>query len=207
MIMTRIIFSVFIVLFFQAHHMNAQIKLLVGGGANFSNISISNVDFVKPNTATNYFLSARPELGLTNNLNIGLDIQFSRKGYNFDIMDSQDIAGYRFQYLDLIPQAQYKIIKELAFYGGLGLAIRLSEKYKINDVWKEAAYKINNTSDFTYIVGVRLFPINKLTFHLQYASSLTSISNLEFVNNQGHTVENAKILLKNLQLGIAYQIF
>ncbi len=187
--------------------MNAQIKILIGCGANFSNISVRNVDFVKPNTATNYFLSARPELGLTNNLNIGLDIQFSRKGYNFDLQDSQDIAGYRFQYLDIIPQAQYKIIKELAFYGGLGLAIRLSEKYKINDVWKDAAYKINNTSDFTYIVGVRLFPINKLTFHLQYASSLTSISNLEFVNNQGQTVENAKILLKNLQLGIAYQIF
>ena len=88
MIMSRIIFSAFIVLFFQAQHMNAQIKLLVGGGANFSNISIRNVDFVKPNSATNYFLSARPELGLTNKLNIGLEIQFSRKGYNFDIQDS-----------------------------------------------------------------------------------------------------------------------
>ena len=187
--------------------MNAQIKLLVGGGANFSNISIRNVDFVKPNSATNYFLSARPELGLTNNLNIGLDVQFSRKGYNFDIQDSQDIAGYRFQYLDLLPQVQYKIIKHLAAYGGLGIAIRTSEKIKIDDVWSESVYKITNSSDFTYIAGLRIFPINKLSFHLQYASSLTSISNLEFVNNQGQTVENAKILLKNLQLGIAYQIF
>ena len=207
MIMSRIIFSAFIVLFFQAQHMNAQIKLLVGGGANFSNISIRNVDFVKPNSATNYFLSARPELGLTNNLNIGLDVQFSRKGYNFDIQDSQDIAGYRFQYLDLLPQVQYKIIKLLAVYGGLGIAIRTSEKIKIDDVWSESVYKITNSSDFTYIAGLRIFPINKLSFHLQYASSLTSISNLDFVNNQGQTVENAKILLKNLQLGIAYQIF
>ena len=207
MIMTRIIFPAFIALFFQAQLLHAQIKILLGGGANFSNISMSNVDFVKPNTATNYFLSARPELGLTENLNIGLDVQFSRKGYNFDIQDSQDIAGYRFQYLDLLPQVQYKIIKHLAVYGGLGIAIRTSEKIKIDDVWSESVYKITNSSDFTYIAGLRIFPINKLSFHLQYASSLTSISNLEFVNNQGQTVENAKILLKNLQLGIAYQIF
>jgi Outer membrane protein beta-barrel domain len=207
MIMTRIIFSAFLVLFFQAQLLHAQIKILVGGGANFSNISISKVDFVKPNTATNYFLSARPELGLTENLNIGLDIQFSRKGYNFDIQDSQDIAGYRFQYLDLIPQAQYKIIKELAFYGGLGLAIGLSEKYKINDVWKESVYKINNSSDFTYILGVRVFPIEKLSAHLQFASSLTSISDIEITDNQGQTIDIAKTFLKNFQLGIAYQIF
>lgn len=207
MIMTRIIFSTFIVLLFQTQLIKAQIRLSVGGGTNFSNISINSVDFIKPHTATNYFLSVRPELGLTDNFNIGLDIQFSRKGYNFDVNDNQDIAGYRFQYLDLIPQAQYKIIKQLALYGGLGLAIRTSEKYKINDVWKESVNKIFNSSDFAYILGLRIFPINKLSIHIQYAGSLTSIADIEITNNQGQTIDIAKTVLKNLQLGIAYQIF
>ena len=205
--MNRIIFSVFMVVFLQITIIKAQIRLSVGGGVNLSNIHINGVDFIKPHTATNYFLSVRPELGLTDRLNIGLDIQFSRKGYNFDVDNDQDIAGYRFQYLDLLPQVQYKIIKHLAVYGGLGIAIRTSEKNKINDVWSESVYKITNSSDFTYIAGLRIFPINKLSFHLQYASSIISMADIDYIDSQGQTIDMAKTTLKNLQLGVTYQIY
>lgn len=201
------IFSLGFIIFFQMQVLKAQLRLSVGGGANFSNISIKNIENLRPNTATNYFLSVRPELAINDKLKVGLDIQFSRKGYNNDVNNNQDVAGYRFQYLDLIPQIQYKVLKYLGLYGGLGLAIRTNEKYKIGEVWRESVYKLSKSADFTYVLGVRIFPIEKLSAHLQFASSLTSISDIEITNDQGQTIDIAKTLLKNLQLGIAYQIF
>lgn len=205
--MKYIVLTFGFIIAFQIQALKAQLRLSVGGGPNFSNISIKNIENLRPNTATNYFLSVRPELAINDKLNVGLDIQFSRKGFNNDVNNNQDISGYRFQYLDLLPQVQYKIMKHLAAYGGLGIAIRTSEKNKINDVWSESVYKITNSSDFTYIAGLRIFPINNLAFHLQYASSIISMADIEYTDSQGQTIDIAKTTLKNLQLGVTYQIY
>lgn len=205
--MKRIILSITLISILMTEYANAQLSISAGGGANFSNVSIKNIESLRPNTATNFFISVRPEFGLTDKLNVGLDIQFSRKGYNNEVSNNQDISGYRFQYLDLIPQVQYKIIKQLAIYGGLGIAIQTSEKYNIGEVWKESVNKLSKSSDFNYVAGLRIFPVEKLGVHIQYASSLTSITDLVFVDDQGQIITDTKILLNNLQIGITYKIF
>jgi len=205
--MYQILLSMVFFCLLLTEYVHSQLNIYVGGGANFSNVSIKNIESLHPNTATNFFISARPEFGLTDKLNVGLDIQFSRKGYNNEVSNNQDISGYRFQYLDLIPQVQYKIIKQIAIYGGLGIAIQTSEKYNIGEVWKESVNKLSKSSDFNYVAGFRIFPVEKLGVHIQYASSLTSITDLVFVDDQGQIITDTEILLKNLQLGITYKIF
>ncbi|MBK9254688.1 MAG: outer membrane beta-barrel protein [Saprospiraceae bacterium] len=203
----QIIFLLGFITVFQFQLAKAQVKISAGGGANFSNISITKVENFKTNSTTNYFLSVRPELIISEKLNIGLDIQFSRKGYNSEVNNNQEVAGYRFQYLDMIPQLQYKFIKQIGIFTGLGVAIRTSEKFNIGDIWRESVQKISKSSDFTYVFGIRVYPLEKLALHFQYAGSLSSISNLEFTDDQGQTVEGAAIYLKNLQIGLTYQLF
>lgn len=203
--MKNIIFV--ILLFLISFKVSAQLSLTVGGGANFSNLKVDNLDSYRPTSKTNYFLSVRPEFDLTENLSLALDIQFSRKGFGFGADSIQESQGYRFQYLDLIPQVQYKFIEKIGIYGGLGVGIRGSEKYKIKGAWEEAVTKISNGTDFTYVLGIRLFPTEKLSVHVQYSGSLSSFFDITLTDSQGNMIENVDTRLRNFQLGIGYQLF
>jgi hypothetical protein len=185
----------------------AQFGIHIGGGANFSDFSFDKIQLPEINKATNYFISVRPEIGLSEGLSVGIDLQFSRKGYDYATPDKSDISGYRFQYLDLIPQAQFRFIKQVAIYGGLGIAIRTSEKYNISEVWKEATAKLSKSTDFTYVAGLRLFPISRFSIETQFAGSLGSFLDVEFTDVQGNPIPNVKTHLNNIQIGIAYQLY
>jgi ACT domain-containing protein len=187
---------------------HAQLKIHAGGGVNYSNIIFTNLQTPELNTATNYFLSVRPEIGVTENLSAVLDIQLSRKGYFFyEDSTFANGSGYRFQFLDLIPQVQYKIIKPVAIFGGLGIGIRTSEKQKIKDVWNEAIDKISRSADYTYVAGIRIFPLHKLSIHAQFAGTLGSFLQIAWTDPQGSLIPDVSTKLNNIQVGIAYQIF
>ena len=194
-------------LIFISSNLQAQFKFSIGGGANFSNLIVKNLDSFKPRANTNYFLSVKPEFSLTENLSVAVDIQFSQKGFGLGDDSLQAHGGYKLQYLDLIPQVQYKIINQLGIYGGLGIGIRGSEKYKINGAWEEAVTKISSGTDFTYVFGIRVFPTDKLFIHAHYAGSMSSFYDVIFTDIQGNEIENVNTRLRNFQLGIGYQLF
>lgn len=199
---------VFIFIYFcTSITITAQLGLSVGGGVNFSNVSVKNLDSFKPTTKTNYFLSVKPEFHLTDNLCVALDIQFSQKGFGLDADTTDFVDGYRFQYLDLIPQVQYKFVEQVAIFGGLGVGIRGSEKYKIKGAWGEAVTKVSGGTDFTFVLGARVFASEKLSIFAQYAGSMSSFFDFELTDSQGNTIENVDSRLRNFQLGIGYQLF
>jgi hypothetical protein len=57
------------------------------------------------------------------------------------------------------------------------------------------------------VLGVRVFPTEKLSIHAQYASSLSSFFDIELTDSQGNKIGDATSKLKNFQLGIGYQLF
>ncbi|MBK9564054.1 MAG: hypothetical protein IPO37_02280 [Saprospiraceae bacterium] len=71
-----LVFIIFLTFSFSG---NAQLRIHAGGGVNFSNIDFKNFQTPKVNSATNYFISVRPELGITESISVGLDIQYSKK--------------------------------------------------------------------------------------------------------------------------------
>jgi len=188
-----------------------QLKVHFGGGVNLSDISYSNLtsDFSGLNsteTAANLYISARPEVGLTENFSVSLDIQFSQKGFNNNDQKNNNPSEYKFQYLDLLPQIQYLILRQVSVHAGLGLAIRTSEKYKFNEVWQETKTRFSDRTDPTYVFGLRFYPIKKLSLQLQVAGSLKNFSALEFTDSLGNEL-NIQTRLTNIQIGMAYQIF
>jgi Outer membrane protein beta-barrel domain len=199
---------VFIFIFFYTSiTISAQLGLSVGGGVNFSNLKVKNLDSFKPSTKTNYFLSVKPEFHLSDKMCLALDIQFSQKGFGLDADTTDFIDGYKFQYLDLIPQVQYKFAEQVAIFGGLGVGIRGSEKYKIKGAWEEAVTKVSGGTDFTFVLGARIFASEKLSIFAQYAGSMSSFFDFELTDSQGNMIENVDSRLRNFQLGIGYQLF
>lgn len=186
--------------------LSAQLRLNVGAGLNLSDLKYNN-DMVEGNIspALNYFVSARPELGVFEKLSVAVDVQFSRKGYLIDSSTVVTPSAYRIQYLDVLPQAQYRFINAAAIYAGLGVGFRLSEKAKFNDTWQNTLVKFSNKTDVSYILGLRFFPFDKLSAHIQISGMLSDFNDIEFTNNFGEMID-VKSKLQNFQLGIAYQI-
>ncbi len=82
-------------LIFISSNLQAQLKFSIGGGANFSNLVVENLDSFMPRANTNYFLSVKPEFNLTENLSVALDIQFSQKGFGLGVDSLQAHSGYK----------------------------------------------------------------------------------------------------------------
>ena len=199
-----LVFIIFLTFSFSG---NAQLRIHAGGGVNFSNIDFKNFQTPKVNSATNYFISVRPELGITESISVGLDIQYSRKGYNFDDANADPISGYRFQYLDLIPQAQLKVFKPLYLFGGIGLGIRTSERFKIGEIWDQAKIKLTKPTEFTYVAGMRFYPVKKISIHAQFAGTLGQFFDVEWTDAQGNIIPNVSTKLNNIQVGLGYQLY
>jgi len=199
--------TVFIIFLFNSASYS-QLRIHVGSGINVSKLNSSDAsfEFFKSKSAVNYFISVRPELGLSEKWAVSTDLQFSQKGY---LATSQiaDVAGYRFQFLDLIPQIEYKMIPQAAIYGGVGIGIRLNEKNKINDIWKESYGKLANNVDPTYVIGARFIPMHRLSVQVQFASTLGDFIDLEFTDAFGNPAPNISNSLSNIQIGITYQVF
>jgi opacity protein-like surface antigen len=197
----------FILLLLISFTIQAQLKIHAGGGVNFSNIDFKNIEIPEINSSTNYYLSVRPEIGITKSLSAGLDIQFSQKGYGYKDVISGPVVGYRFQYLDLIPQVQYKFLSQLAVFGGLGVGVRTSEKTNLSNVWTETKTKLSKPADFTYIAGLRVFPFQKIYIHAQFAGTLGSFLDVEWTDAEGKLIPDVSTKLNNIQLGVGYQFY
>lgn len=203
--MKRIFFVVVACLFFVSI-LSAQLKINAGAGINVSNLKYDNFQIDEQiSPAANYFISVRPEIGILDKLSVGVDVQLSRKGYLVDNATDSTASAYRLQYFDILPQAQYRFINAAAIYAGLGVGFRLSEKAKFNDTWQNTVTKFSNKTDVSYIFGLRFFPMDKLSAHIQVSGSLGSFSDIEWTNDFGEIID-VSTKLQNFQLGVTYQI-
>jgi hypothetical protein len=183
----------------------AQINLFGGAGANFSNVKVTGIDEVKFNSKTNYYLSLRPSIDITDKVAVSLDLQYSKKGYKSDKVGNQDANEYSFQFIDIMPSVEYKIIKPISVFAGMSIGINAKEKYKLNDVWDEVKDKVVNKVDVGLLFGARVNLTDRFLINSQFASSIFSASDIIVTDNQGNEVDS-KFLIRNFQLGVSYKI-
>ena len=195
--------------FYMVTNAHSQFQLHGGAGLNLSNINVGDIPegftWIKTETATNFFISARPEFKLTEKWSVGIDVQFSRKGYFQKDPINNESSDRRIQYFDLLPQVQYKIVNPIYVYAGLGLGFRMSESFKVADAWQKAENEISTPTDASYLFGLRVFPMNKLSVHLQFAGSLVDFYNLDYTDLIGESID-LRSRLQNFQFGVAYRL-
>lgn len=198
---------VFLLLFVSS--LTAQLGINIGAGANFSSVRSANFPSITT-SATNFYLSARPEIKIMKNLRLSLDIQFSRRGFFSDDSNTgiiQTFDGMRFDYLDLIPQVEYELHPVFRLYTGLAVAIQNNESVLIDKVWQKFTSKLSNTNDLAYVIGFRVFPIQNLSIQLQYAGSMTSLFDIVFTDDKGNIIDDGNYFFRNIQLGVSYKLF
>ena len=203
--MTKKLLFIQLILVFNYTLSFGQFRIYVGSGVNISDVKYKNDSgSITPKTKalSNYFLSLRPEIGITKKLSINLDLQYSRKGFKY--ADGTGYTSERFHYFDLLPQVQYRIIQLLAIYGGCGLSIRHEEYVKPDGTWIKYPFETVNSSSVAFLGGIKLFPHDRLTIHAHLASN--PLNHVEYTNVSGNPL-NIKSSINNLQIGLAYRVF
>ena len=181
----------------------AQLNIFTGAGINICNLKISGFDGYNTGSTTNYYLSVRPTLKLSEYLHLSVDLQFSKRG--FKTQDSNGIPPGRYQFLEIIPQLEYRIIKGLGLYSGISIGINGEEEYKINDVWEKAKIKVLNKADLGIVLGLRIYPSTRFSICTQISNSLVSVSDNLFTDSNGNKLDT-KFIFRNIQLGVAFRI-
>ncbi|MBK9734853.1 MAG: outer membrane beta-barrel protein [Saprospiraceae bacterium] len=198
--MKKLFFS--LIFMFSVTFVKAQLNIFAGAGINISNLKVSGFEGYYTSSTLNYYLSARPTLKLSDNLHISVDLQFSKRG--FTTQDSTGIPPGRYQFLEIIPQVEYKIGKGLGIYGGISVGINGGEEYKINDVWEKAKVKVLKKSDLGIVLGLRFYPNNRISISTQISNSLVSVSDIIYTDNNGNKLDT-KFIFRNIQIGVAYR--
>jgi opacity protein-like surface antigen len=196
---------IFIISIFQFNCFG-QLRIHAGSGINISNINFSGDDtsdlmFPKTKAGTHYFLSVRPEIGITENLSLSLDFQYSLRGYQ--VSDGSGFAS-RFHFIDVLPQVQYKFFDFVGLYAGCGWSYLSDEYSKFGGIWTKFTNNISQPNSFIYLAGIRFFPHDRITIHAHLASN--RLNQTEYTDAQGNPLDIIS-KLQNLQIGLSYRAF
>lgn len=139
-----------------------------------------------------------------------LDAQYVVKGFGVKMTSpgSQPPVRYQFSYLELVPQLEYNVYKNIFFsLGGYG-ALRLKEHIKYGDKdWEKIDVDfIQWTENFDWGVasGLRL-EFGRFSALVQYHFGLTPAIKLEVSNDTGQSTP-ANQYHRSLQLGLGFKI-
>ncbi len=165
---------IIIPLFLLAIFVNAQFKVGIGGGINFS--SISGLDFSNESTtlitstATGFNLGLITELSLLEKLVLEMDLLYSGKGYDAKIIyDDTPYPFYykeRLKYIDLPILLKYKILKVTNLHAGIQYSILVADR---------EGNVVANFNDFAGVLGFGV-DIKRLHFSTRYNIGLTKIN-------------------------------
>lgn len=170
---------------------NAQFSLTLLGGMNLAKVTETK-DITDVDNRLGYHIGALPEIMLGENIAIGLEAQYTTKGFK----DVTDDAEFKINYLDLIPQVNLTLTKFLKLGAGLQYGLKVDELTKdMDDDWanttKNAIFKKEDS-------GIRL----KAT--LQFTSSL-SVYGAYNIGLSKIGVDN-DVKNQNIQVGIGLKL-
>lgn len=199
--MKKILFFLPAFLFFQTL-LHAQLGLGISGGLNVSKSIYVNRPW-KTSPALNYFAEIRPVYHFSSRWSAGLGVQFSQKGH---VPATNGIvpADLRLRLIDLLPAVEFQVMDYLGIYGGMNVGFKLSEEWKFSGEWEKPVFvELINQADIGALIGVRLYYRN-FCFSTHYNRSLVSLDDITYTDENGNDVEESKMLMENVQVGIGY---
>lgn len=131
--------------------------------------------------------------------------QYAQKG--FGVQNSPFELRFRYDFVEAMPQVDYKIIPQLSVSLGTFAAIRMAAYHQTPDGgdWEKTS------EDFVYVKNVDFGFVSGLTGHFgrfrayaRYQHGLLDLSKLEFTNDSGMNLQ-ARQRSRSLQLGVGYR--
>ena len=191
---------------FGFNQINAQLSLGASGGLNFSNVKLEikneGFDALDIKCVQNYFFGIIPKYNFNPKLSVSTDIQYSLKGYMMD--GSFNDTQFKHVYIDLIPKAEYQILKWLALGLGLNIGFLVDEKIKYgDDDWHSTKdFGTIKSSDFGIVGSVR-GSFKNFFIIVSYDYGLTNIVDISYTDANGQPLD-VRQYNRNLQIGLGY---
>lgn len=194
----------FVIALFESTY--GQAELNVSAGINQSAIEpkdFSGFTGLTFESRSGFFIGLSPKFSLKDKLNLSVDFQYSQKGYAQT--DLRFTTKFRFSYLDIIPEIEYKIANFLTLGVGVNYGFRVGESFKEgNGGWnKTKEFKYSNSSDFGLIGKIKA-NFNNIFVFFRYNHGLKDILDAEFTDEFGNIIDGPKFLSRNFQLGAGY---
>ncbi len=184
----------------------SQLLLGIHCGVNIANTSYTGVfQDLKTSTKSDLFFGITTGIKLGGKLSVLGDVQYSRKGHAEEFADGDGL--FRYHYLEVIPQLEYRLVGPLALAVGFNYVLLLAEQSKPSG---SPAIKLKDTikpTDFGLVVTAKVY-LSKLFGFVRYNSGISDISDLEF---KGQSVDRIKVdysqFNRNWQVGVGYMLF
>lgn len=185
----------------------AQVSLNFSGGINAANLKYKNLENAPYTNGSGYFIGVAPTYKVCEKVSFLVDFQYSSQNYFAGDINSITRTGFKTNFINIMPEVEYKVHKKLALGVGVNYGVKLDEQAKVgNGDWSKArGFELTKSTDFGLTGKVKVNH-KKLFAFVRYTVGLKNITNLTYTNNDGQPVEAFQQLNRNLQIGIGYSL-
>ena len=192
----------------MATTMFGQLSLNFSAGMNNSNCRFEEFKGLSesPEARLGYCFGVGPEYEISKKIHVQVDFQYSIKGFDTGTGSNLVPSGFRYQYVDIIPEVEFHFLQYLALGLGVNYGVKVDEQIKISDGdWSEPFVKTINSTDFGLVFKVEANFKNIFGF-VRYNTGLNNIAEGLLTDDNGLLIEDAKQLNRNLQIGLGYKL-
>jgi len=205
--MKRITVIVIFLSFVMSESTLGQVNLDLAAGINLSKTEFKNFEGPSPESRLGYFIEIAPNYQLNEKVSLLMNFQYSEKGYKTRNTTNQDLLKFKHSYIDFMPEVEYNVLDYLAFGFGMYYGIKLNEQFKFEDgEWTDVGdVEFISSTDFGLTGKVKVNYKN-IFWYVRYSLGLNDISNVVFTDVNGQSIDDAKQLNRNLQIGMGYSL-
>src|SRR5688572_18058157 len=185
--------------------LEGQFSIGVTGGVNLATARFVDSQLPDPEMTVYYFAGIVPGYAINEKISFLTDIQYSQKGYKHDGQVLASYSQYRFSYIDLLPQLEYRVLDNIGLGAGVNVGFKLAEDFKSeNSDWvSNDQFEFIKSMDFGIVASIKYY-INNFNLLARINYGLNDISDLSFTDINGQTIENVNMKNTTIQLGIGY---
>lgn len=186
----------------------SQLSLGICSGLNLPTVKFYNLNFagveLEEGIRPDFFVGLSPKYEIYKRISVRLDIQYSRKGYKVSNIGSDD-SKFRYEYIDVIPEIDFKLFSFLSFGTGVNTAFLIQESQKFDNTWYSGD-NLETIQVFDFgLVGTIRGEFKNFNVFFRYNHGLSNITNILFTNFEGYPIRNVQQKNKNFQVGIDYE--
>ena len=184
--------------------LHAQFTISPTAGGSLATVHYNFPEEFKTQPVYRYFAGIQSSYSFSEKFSTGIGLQYATKGYETDAANPVWNSEAKFKYLEIMPFAEYKILRPVGLIAGGSIGLLLDEKYKgANGGWNSPIIDIANPVDISGTVGLKFY-LNELFLSLMFNRSLVSASDLNYTDENGEPIGNAKQFNQSLSLGVGY---
>ncbi len=198
--MKKTIFSAAI--FLTSIGVYAQLFIAPTVGYSQANSEITYPTFTEPASVNRFTAGVQLQKKLSEKFRLGLTLQYAGKGFKTRGADGA-FNHWRYDYLELIPSVEYKPFAFMGIYAGPSIGYLFDLDFKNYDKWAEPFGTPIEATELAGEVGIKLY-WKAVFLNFSYNRSLLSISAINFTDENGSKIEDAKEFNKSIRLGVGY---